>query len=613
MYPNQPKDKTDNQPRSFTQPVEGEENQPDHKGRFFSFLNHIFKHKGAYLLLVVALAVGTWGANMIIGSHADVPGSDTASADTTASTAVSAPFYLNLNDASNNEVALRWNPSTTPNVKYNVLRNGLKIGSTKNLSTNYLDSGLKPGTTYKYTVTAQLGSNVSRPTLPLAVKTAGSAIVVSTCGLSASSGNYVLTSNINYSISQNSACISANNVTNLSLNCQGHSITISGSGRPTFISMNNASNFMITNCKFLDTQPGIITYSGFLIDSGSYGTIANNTIGGSYSTYGNASCSSINSSSPNTTPLSVVNHNIVVANNNFVNSCLSQYLASYDYIGGNTLNWDVPTNLTTQPTLYSEPGNIVSGEGTHNVIAYNNMNGGSGTDGAHIGMDDSIILSGNSVNYVPGITSNDTIAYNTTSNNWDAGIETVGYIKDSSILRNNISNAFIAGISSYHNTSWEGNKVEYNKVGDVANSSEILEFYDYEAIPVGTKIYFQNNNFTGNVFNPLPNSLSQSVFINFTITENPTITSSNTVLGNNLIKNNNFGYESSMIAPYMAPTSMFVDGGGNICTVNEIPGAIQGALPGPATDDGDGLSSTATTVPSSTSNSGLPIVCHKPS
>src|SRR5665213_251836 len=152
-----------------------------------------------------ALIFASVGYRVLTASHAATPASVASS--------IASPTGLQLNDASTTEASLKWAPSATAGVTYSILRNGTKVGSTDDFTTNYLDTGLSPNTTYSYTITAQVGKNVSSPSPALNVSTGATTTPITSCNstTTSSGGNYVLTGNITFTETAGLPCINFNN------------------------------------------------------------------------------------------------------------------------------------------------------------------------------------------------------------------------------------------------------------------------------------------------------------------------------------------------------------------------------------------------------------------
>ena len=186
--------------------------------------------------------------------------------------------------------------------------------------------------------------------------------------------------------------------------------------------------------------------------------------------------------------------------------------------------------------------------GSNNQVLDNTIDGGYDGSRQQVGEDDGIVLIDE---------ANDAIQRNTIRNVFDAGIEGVDAITNSSITDNTIVNAGVAGIASYWCTNWIGNTVSGNSV---SNSSWLVDYYYAvglgKCINLSTPGVFQNNRFIGNRFtNPIV--LGGTGSLNFRFPTLPT----GAVVGN-LIQGNDLG---AAPGPYTDPPSGFIDGGGNIC------------------------------------------------
>jgi parallel beta-helix repeat protein len=207
------------------------------------------------------------------------------------------------------------------------------------------------------------------------------------------------------------------------------------------------------------------------------------------------------------------------------------------------------TNVTiTHNTLLSLT--LLGGSG--NQVLENTIDGGYDGSGRQVGQDDGILLIDE---------ANDTVQRNTIQNVFDAGIEGVDAVTDSTITDNTIVNAGVAGIASYWCTSWTGNTISGNSV----STSNWLADFIYEVglgkcVNLSTPGAFENNRLIGNRFT---NALAHGGSMNFNLANLP----AGAVVGN-LIQGNDLGV---LGGPFVDPASGFSDGGGNICAPGTSP------------------------------------------
>lgn len=109
------------------------------------------------------------GSTLVIGTTASGGGTDTS--------APTAPTAVHTTAVTSSSVALAWTASSDVNdpataITYQVLRNGVVVGTTAAGATSFTDTGVLASTTYNYTVKAlDPAGNVSGASAPLAVTT----------------------------------------------------------------------------------------------------------------------------------------------------------------------------------------------------------------------------------------------------------------------------------------------------------------------------------------------------------------------------------------------------------------------------------------------------------
>jgi Right handed beta helix region len=170
--------------------------------------------------------------------------------------------------------------------------------------------------------------------------------------------------------------------------------------------------------------------------------------------------------------------------------------------------------------------------GSNNQLLRNKIDGGyhgnslTGHGGDGPGADDGVILVDE---------SNDLVQSNRISNVYDAGVEGVNAVTNTTIADNQITNAIEAGISSYHCTTWEGNAIRNNTV---ITSQYLVEFYYFGADdkcyqPAPTSGSFRNNQIVSNSIQAVLGPSIFNAFFNFGVVATSTV--------NNLIQDNDFG------------------------------------------------------------------------
>jgi hypothetical protein len=331
-------------------------------------------------------------------------------------------------------------------------------------------------------------------------------VAITGCGDIENPGAYAVTVNLTQSTS-NCLDIFASNV---QLDCQNH--MVSG------IDVNSSNNITITNCLITGSTNSI----PLLLLSSENITINNSTI---QSTGNNA--------------VGVTGCRNITINNNTISTSYSAASITDAVI------WLVG--------------------GSQNQILQNTIDGGypgyvAGISPPPGGTDDGIVL----VNE-----TNDVIQANMISNVFDAGIEGVDAVTNTTIANNVITNAAFAGIGAYHCTDWRGNIVQGNLV---LNSVLLVDFthsVDSPCLPPPPAGAFTNNQIVGNQLQnkatwTWSNRATIIDFVNSDQSDQTNVPLSGGSVAANLIQGNNFGSEGV----YVNPTAGFTNGGGNICGAN---------------------------------------------
>jgi len=409
------------------------------------------------------------------------------------------------------------------------------------------DDGLPNG---EYEITAQLkGQNnqdIVEPSVVRINKISANnlpTITLTSCQEITQSGNYILDRDIVSSIASPGnfikPCLNIHDTINVHINCEGRSITAQH-----VMVIANVGDFSIKNCNL--KEQGINTLTFEILEANN-GLITNNN-------FGDFIVSVFKSS------------NIRVVNNIF-RSVYTQQYSNNNAIENNIFN---PAQILEWSAI------VTSTFGSNNQIIKNRIDGRSdqifrGGGLISRGADDGIVLNDE---------KGDIIQENFIENNYDCGIETSGFISDTSINKNTIINSGVCGIGGWYGNSWKGNIVSKNIVDD----APIMFRFDrawgiMPTPPTAEHIYFQDNIFSDNKFiNPKLTPATgrlMSVYINMhnleSVVINPDITpgerritSNDYSLNNNIFTNNDFG--TTLLAPYLKPESMIVDGGGNICS-----------------------------------------------
>lgn len=328
------------------------------------------------------------------------------------------------------------------------------------------------------------------------------------------------------------SCITIHDTANVEIDCSNHSISADIGLHA--ISLNKVKDFTITSCVFKNKtiDPPQDAWSHVLLVSDSQnGTITKSTFGAS--TFGSISNSSL---------IKVIDNNIY---SQFGISSSKQVL-----VQGNNF---VFTPAGKQKGLGVQ---LSLANGSNNSVIGNTFDGGwdgvsRGIDSS-IGADDSITIRDE---------SGDTFQDNDMKNNWDCGIETVGFMFDSKIINNRIKNQGVCAIGGWYYSSVRGNLIKDN-IGDDVPS--LFYFYRAYALkPSEQYVYFKDNTFENNrLTNPklgMGSSVGSRMVFN-----GGDVPLQNHILGNNIFRNNDFTKTTSPLR--ITPGTMIVDGGGNVCS-----------------------------------------------
>jgi parallel beta-helix repeat protein len=217
-------------------------------------------------------------------------------------------------------------------------------------------------------------------------------------------------------------------------------------------------------------------------------------------------------------------------------------------------------SLIVRNTIDTPDGSsgIALWEGHDNQVLDNVIDGGYDGSGRSVGEDDGILLVDESA---------DTVRGNTIRNVWDAGIEGVDAVTDTTVDGNTILNAGKAGIASYWCTHWTGNAILHNSVAQ--SPYLMLAIYDRgsRCRDLTTLGAFADSQVVGNIFRAPIGQAPGMLLVFDNLAPGATF--------NNLIRDNDLG---SGPGPSVAPLSAFVDGGGNLCAIGSSPFCTGGGL-----------------------------------
>jgi Right handed beta helix region/Bacterial Ig-like domain (group 2) len=337
---------------------------------------------------------------------------------------------------------------------------------------------------------------------------------LSACGQIIAPGSYVLGGDLPPTAS--SGCLQIQTVAVVQLDCRGHVV-------PT-LALSNVNTVTISNCSV--TGALVITNANSV-------KVTNCTVAGA---------------------VSVLAATSVVIANSTISAPASGAFAITVVNGTNVelLQDTISNNARGSSAVY-----LLNGVG--NQVLQSTI--GSSYDGGQLplGTDDGILV----INE-----TGDTIQGNTIKNFWDAAVEGVDLVANTTVADNTVSNVGAAGIGSYWCTNWTGDVVRNN---DVSLAPTLL-LVNYlvglgQCGPASLSVAFSSNQFIGNRFrSPIAGTLqSLPAPGGSTSTQGPAarmiVTLPGTVTGN-LLQANDLG---SNDGPFVSPSQGFIDGGGNIC------------------------------------------------
>jgi hypothetical protein len=350
-------------------------------------------------------------------------------------------------------------------------------------------------------------------------------INVGSCSNITAPGSYLVTGNLTAAGSSN--CVSINNASNVSLDCQNHSL--SGGTNANALAIVNSSGVTAKNC-VLDLPSGRIPLQ---IQSSSNSSVSGSTMG---------------SQTPDSTTVASVNDSSSI-------NLVSNVVAGSISVNFSTMTSVRQNNVTCR--AYAFTGITLQG-GSHNTASGNTIIGSALCD-------DGIVL-GN----LSGMASEDydNIIDNHISGNWDAGIETLGLIRNTHFDNNIMTNNPYLGIGGWFGMGFDNSTF----VGNTIDSSSLaFDFNPSSHFGAYTAFYFRNNVFAYNtVTNPTSSggdivmgpSVSSSEVNNAPIYE-----------GNNVFTGNSWGatYCPPNFVDYNSTLATNVtDGGNNVCFTGNL-------------------------------------------
>ena len=491
---------------------------------------------------------------------------------TPALAAVPPPTNVHANAEGTTQVALAWTASTAGTsgagaiTSYKVLRNGSQIGTTDPYTTNYLDTGRAANTPYTYTVIAVSGSNSSAPSNGASPTTAASVQTLTQCSTTPyGSGHYALGANLIAPTGQ--PCLQFSSATNVSLDCQGHSISIQqglGDNYAAAVSLPGDNGFLVVNCSFYDESPPVTGSPNsdniVSVTNSSNGVFENDTI---------AMGQGVEWAYSYKTTAVAFNSDV------FTNAPVDQQDGSGDYFGNNAAT--IPSQIGADDLALSSPD---IGGAAHPVVPSNNVIDANRLDGS---TDLGGYPTSKGADDVIGVDqeSGDVFANNRINNGYDCGIELGDLFQGGTITNNVFSNDWAAGICSYWFTSWVNNMVSANTV---IQGGTLATINGATSLAAGQS----TNYMTGNVFSG--NVLEQATFhiywhgaVNMTGWAGNSLA---TVTPTNTFTTNNFG--NGLLAPVI-DAGIVGTQSGNLCQAPSPPNItcgtpVNGAAPAPSID-----------------------------
>jgi|GEM_PF-6904942 len=341
---------------------------------------------------------------------------------------------------------------------------------------------------------------------------------IDSCRTISAAGEYSLSRDLTNTKSE--PCIKIQNVNNVSLDCQNHTITSNNENYNIYVK--GSTNFKINNCKLVSSVglPSASAQHVLRIEGSKQGEVVNSTVGGNYTTISDSS--------------------FVTARNNIFNTQFSVYKSN---------------NVTLKDNNFNFAGgavNIILQEGNNNSLISNVFDGKSdGIFENKIGTDDIVFLDNE---------DNDLIQGNTLQNAYECAIE-FNRVSGVKIIDNKVNNTGLSFLCGWHYVSAKGIAVKDNMVN---NSPSLFWFFRERALrPNESYVYFQDNIFENNkLSNPKTGkNFSFGAMIDFNRSIVPL---QNYIIGNNILRNNDFTKLVGSLR--LAPANVVTDGGGNICS-----------------------------------------------
>ena len=368
------------------------------------------------------------------------------------------------------------------------------------------------------TVTPKPTPTPTNPTPSPAPATMSSKI--DSCRTISTAGEYSLSTDLTNTKSE--PCIKIQNVSNVTLDCQNHTITSKNENYNIYVK--GSTNFKINNCKLVSSVslPSEATQHVFRVEDSKQGEVNNNTFGGNF--------------------VSISGSSLVTAQKNIFTNQFNVYKSNNVIIRENNFSGGV-VPLTFQ--------------GGHDNSAISNFIDGK-SDGIFKGLENSV---GSDDGIVINDESGDLIQGNTLQNFFDCAIENTGYMFDTKIIGNKASNAGVCFLGGWYYSSVKGISVRDNVVSNMPNL--FYFFRQYALKSTEQYVYFQNNTFENNKLSNPKTDTGFSMASRF-VFDGSAVPLQNHILGNNILRNNDF---TKSLGPLrLSPKNIVTDGGGNICS-----------------------------------------------
>jgi len=323
--------------------------------------------------------------------------------------------------------------------------------------------------------------------------------------------------------------------------------TSTASGSATVVVASGNTVTTISACTLV-TAPGQYVLNADVLGEGLGGCLRFSSLGGAQLDCGGHVVAPISLDNINTMTIRncAIHGNLAMSNVNTITVTNCQLTGGLVQVSAGTNVELLSDTITINQTVIGEAISLQGG--TNNQVRQTTVTGGYDGSLSRTGTDDGIVLTNE---------TGDDIEGNTISGFYDAGVEGIGVVANTTVANNTLTNLGLTGVGAYWCTNWTGNVIRGNSVSMAAELAYV--FYNTGTL-CGTTTAppaFSGNHIVGNIFrNPMqgaigPPNASPRMFVSMTGT-----------VGGNLVQNNDFGPNDG---PELVPLSGFIDGGGNIC------------------------------------------------